>query len=51
LTRCPPVERAKPAGVDTWEKNVAVQRLGPELIRPGARCKDMAAELDEMYAG
>ena len=39
------------ASLDIWEKNVAVHRRGLELIRPGARCKDIAAELNEMYAG
>ena len=39
------------ASLDIWEKNVAVHRRGLELIRPGARCKDIAAELNEMYRG
>ena len=39
------------ASLDIWEKNVAVHRRGLELIRPGARCKDIAAELNEMYCG
>jgi creatinase len=38
------------ASLDIWEKNVAVHRRGIELIRPGARCKDIATELNEMYA-
>ncbi|MGV9714198.1 M24 family metallopeptidase [Gordonia sp. NPDC003424] len=33
-----------------WEVNVAVHRRGLELIRPGAVCKDIAAELNEIYA-
>ena len=37
------------ASLDIWENNVAVHRRGLELIRPGARCKDIAAELNEMY--
>ncbi|MCB1473103.1 MAG: M24 family metallopeptidase [Rhodobiaceae bacterium] len=32
-----------------WEKNVAVHERGLELIKPGARCCDIAAELNEMY--
>ena len=32
-----------------WEVNVAVHRRGLELIKPGAVCKDIAAELNEMY--
>jgi len=39
------------ASLDIWEKNVAVHRRGLELIRPGARCKDIAAELNETYRG
>ena len=33
-----------------WEANVAVHRRGLELIRPGARCRDIAAELNELFA-
>jgi creatinase len=32
-----------------WEINVAVHRRGLELIKPGAVCKDIAAELNEIY--
>ena len=39
------------ASLDIWEKNVAVHRRGLELIRPGARCMDIAIELNEMYRG
>ena len=35
--------------LDLWEKNVEVHRRGFELIRPGARCCDIAAELNELY--
>ncbi len=35
--------------LDLWEKNVEVHRRGLELIRPGARCCDIAAELNELY--
>jgi creatinase len=37
------------ASLDIWEKNVAVHRRGLELIKPGARCMDIAIELNEMY--
>jgi len=37
------------ASLDIWEKNVAVHRRGLQLIKPGARCKDIALELNEMY--
>lgn len=37
------------ASLDLWEKNVAVHERGLDLIRPGARCCDIAAELNEMY--
>ena len=32
-----------------WEINVQVHRRGLELIRPGVRCCDVAAELNEIY--
>ncbi|GCE36995.1 Creatinase [Rhodococcus wratislaviensis] len=32
-----------------WEVNVKVHRRGLELIKPGAICKDIAAELNEIY--
>jgi creatinase len=32
-----------------WEVNVAVHRRGLELIKPGAVCKDICAELNEIY--
>lgn len=37
------------AHLDLWEKNVAVHEKGIGLIKPGARCCDIAAELNEMY--
>lgn len=37
------------ASLDIWQKNVAVHRRGLELIKPGARCKDIAIELNDMY--
>lgn len=32
-----------------WEINCEVHRRGLELLRPGARCGDVAAELNEIY--
>ncbi|SHL64301.1 Metallopeptidase family M24 [Roseovarius litoreus] len=37
------------ASLDVWEKNVAVHRRGLKLMKPGARCMDIAIELNEMY--
>ncbi len=37
------------ASLDIWEKNVKVHERGLELIKPGARCCDIAAELNDMY--
>lgn len=35
--------------LELWEINCKVHRRGIELIRPGARCRDIAAELNEIY--
>jgi creatinase len=35
--------------LELWNINVEVHRRGLELIRPGAVCKDIAAELNEIY--
>ena len=42
-------EHVDDVSLDIWQKNVAVHRRGLELIVPGARCCDIAAELNEMY--
>ncbi|MDE0419135.1 MAG: aminopeptidase P family protein [bacterium] len=42
-------EHASDAQLDMWEKNVAVHKRGIELIRPGARCDEIAEELNELY--
>jgi len=34
---------------ELWDINVAVHRRGLELIRPGARCMDIARELNGIY--
>ncbi len=36
--------------LELWEVNCEVHRRGLELIRPGARCGDIATELNEIYA-
>ncbi|MDH3229929.1 MAG: M24 family metallopeptidase [Alphaproteobacteria bacterium] len=35
--------------LELWEVNVKVHRRGLELVRPGARCCDIAAELNRIY--
>ncbi|WP_049822353.1 M24 family metallopeptidase [Arthrobacter sp. H41] len=35
--------------LELWNVNVDVHRRGLELIKPGAVCKDIAAELNEIY--
>ncbi len=35
--------------IELWEINCQVHRRGCELIRPGARCCDIAGELNEMF--
>lgn len=35
--------------LNLWEKNVAVHERGLELIKPGAKCSEIAIELNEMY--
>ncbi len=42
-------ESASARHIELWEINCAVHRRGLELIRPGARCCDIAAELNEIY--
>ncbi|KHL02575.1 M24 family metallopeptidase [Sinomonas humi] len=37
--------------LELWEINVEVHRRGLELIKPGSVCKDIAAELNEIYIG
>lgn len=39
------------ASLDIWQKNTAVHQRGLQLVRPGARCNEIAAELNEMYRG
>ncbi len=42
-------ESATDVHLDLWEKNCAVHRRGLELIKPGAKCSEIALELNEMY--
>ena len=42
-------ESASDAHLKLWEINCQVHRRGLELIRPGARCSEIAVELNEMY--
>ncbi len=42
-------EWASDRHLELWGVNCAVHRRGLELIRPGARCCDIAAELNEIY--
>ena len=43
------LESATPRQIALWEINCEVHRRGIELIAPGARCCDIAAELNEIY--
>ena len=43
------VSRCSNAHNDLWQKNCAVHVKGMELLQPGAKCSDIAAELNEMY--
>ncbi|XP_035694290.1 creatinase-like [Branchiostoma floridae] len=43
------LNHASDAHLAIWEINSKVHRRGLELIRPGARCCDIAAELNEIY--
>lgn len=38
------------ASLRLWEANVEVHEAGLKLLKPGARCCDVAAELNEIYA-
>lgn len=42
-------DHASDAHLRIWEINCEVHRRGLQLIRPGARCGDIAAELNEIY--
>lgn len=38
------------ASLRIWEANIKVHEAGLKLIRPGARCSDIAKELNEIFA-
>jgi len=38
------------ASLRYWEANVAVHKRGLELIKPGAKCREIAAELNDLFA-
>jgi creatinase len=40
-----------PASLALWEANVAAHELGLRLIRPGARCSEIVAEINALLAG
>ncbi len=42
-------QHASDRHLELWEVNCRVHRRGLELIRPGARCKDIAEELNGIY--
>ncbi|MGB0386720.1 MAG: M24 family metallopeptidase [Ardenticatenaceae bacterium] len=42
-------DHASDAHLKLWEANVEVHRRGLELIQPGVRCCDIAAELNEIF--
>ena len=42
-------DSASPREIALWEINCQVHRRGLELIAPGARCADIATELNEIY--
>ena len=43
-------EEISDAHLKYWEINLEVYRAGLELIRPGAKCRDIAHALNEIYA-
>ncbi len=43
------LEEASDKHLELWEINCDVHRRGLELIKPGVRCMDIAAELNEIY--
>jgi creatinase len=45
------LDHASDAHLKIWEINCEVHRRGLEILRPGKRCGDIAAELNEIYRG
>ena len=46
-----PRRARRSARLELWNVNVEVHKRGLELIKPGAVCKDIAAELNEIFIG
>ncbi|XP_068222986.1 creatinase-like [Palaemon carinicauda] len=44
------LDHCSDASLKVWEANVAVHKRGLELIKPGAKCCDIAQELNEMFS-
>lgn len=44
------LDHCESAALRYWEVNCEVHRRGLELLKPGARCGEIAAELNEIYA-
>jgi len=44
------LSEADDASLKAWEANVKVHRRGIELIKPGAKCSEITAELNELFA-
>ena len=38
------------AELDVWQANVAAHELGLSLIKPGAKCSDICAEINDLFA-
>ena len=43
------LDHASDAHMKYWELNCKVHKKGIELIKPGAKCSDIAKELNEIY--
>jgi len=43
------VEEIDDASLKAWETNVKVHKRGIELIKPGAKCSEITAELNELF--
>jgi len=44
------VGEADDASLKAWEANVKVHKRGIELIKPGSKCSEITAELNELFA-
>jgi len=44
------VGEADDASLKAWEANVKVHKRGIELIKPGAKCSEITAELNELFS-